>query len=224
MVMKVMDMASASTGSRGAEKTKGKILAAAKEAFGRYGYSGVGIRELAESAGVNNALIGRYYGSKAGLFEAALIDSIDLSNVGEMSVDAFVGVAINRLFSSDQDAGGLVLRSAGDQEVRDIIIKVTNEHVIPRLAKLLPSPNAEEKAQQFLILASGFLFSTRLMPVGPQNAPSTVEWLQRSLRSITEVERVNDKEEEVERLEAENASLRRLVVDLMLEKEGKKDT
>lgn len=53
---------------RDAAATKEAILRAGIEAFTRHGYDGVGVREIAKAAGVTAMLVGRYFGSKEGLF------------------------------------------------------------------------------------------------------------------------------------------------------------
>ena len=57
------------------------ILEAAQLAFSETGYSHPGIREIARMAGTSSTLILRYYGSKAGLFEAALIAAMPVEAV-----------------------------------------------------------------------------------------------------------------------------------------------
>lgn len=49
------------------EIVKDRILKVATELFSRYGVNGVGIRRIAEEAGINHALIIRYFGTKEGL-------------------------------------------------------------------------------------------------------------------------------------------------------------
>ena len=63
---------------RNAPLTKARILAAAQEAFSRSGYSQTGIRDIADMVGVSSTILLRYFGSKAGLFEAALLDLMHL--------------------------------------------------------------------------------------------------------------------------------------------------
>ena len=49
-----------------------KLLAAGTELFAVKGFAGVSIRQLAETAGVNSALISYYYGGKEGLYAAVI--------------------------------------------------------------------------------------------------------------------------------------------------------
>ena len=57
---------------RNANATRAAILEAAETRFSRESYDEVGMRDIAADAGVDPALIVRYFGSKEGLFRAAL--------------------------------------------------------------------------------------------------------------------------------------------------------
>jgi hypothetical protein len=128
----------------------------------------------------------------------------------------FVELVMSNLLTLHQDAGGMVLLSAGDPEIRSMVIRVANEHVIPGLAAMIGGPHAEERALQVIILASGFIFGTRLLPVGPGDSVLMQEWLRTSLKAVIESREVGDPAEPGH-LAEENARLRELVVNLMLE-------
>ena len=53
---------------RNAAETRDRLLRAARKLFARASYGSVGIREIGAEAGVNPALISRYFGSKRKLF------------------------------------------------------------------------------------------------------------------------------------------------------------
>ena len=53
---------------RNASATRDAMLAAARERFARHSYDDVGLRDVARDAGVDAALISRYFGSKEDLF------------------------------------------------------------------------------------------------------------------------------------------------------------
>jgi len=61
---------------RDAQATRAAILEAAKTQFARLGYDHAALREIAAEAGVDVALIKRYFGGKEGLFTEALKESI----------------------------------------------------------------------------------------------------------------------------------------------------
>ena len=61
------------TGRRPGESgSRDAVLAAARESFGTSGYAGTTIRGIARAAGVDPALVHRFYGSKESLFAATL--------------------------------------------------------------------------------------------------------------------------------------------------------
>jgi AcrR family transcriptional regulator len=63
------------TGRRpGGESSRGAVLEAARSRFARFGYDATTIRGVAADAGVDPALVMQFYGSKEGLFAAAVLD------------------------------------------------------------------------------------------------------------------------------------------------------
>lgn len=61
--------------------TRSAVLAAARHRFGTAGYSGTTIRGIARDAGVDPALVHRFFGTKEQLFTAALELPVDLSTL-----------------------------------------------------------------------------------------------------------------------------------------------
>lgn len=55
---------------RDPERTRARILDAAVEEFGEYGFAGARVSRIAARAGVNQQLIAYYFGGKAGLYQA----------------------------------------------------------------------------------------------------------------------------------------------------------
>jgi len=74
---------------RDAGATRAAILVAAKRHFAKSGYDGAYLRDIAADAGVDAALINRYFGGKDGLFAAALKDSIHPDRINEWSRATF---------------------------------------------------------------------------------------------------------------------------------------
>ncbi|GAA1612616.1 TetR family transcriptional regulator [Actinoplanes couchii] len=62
---------------RDAVKTRRMLLDAAVHRFTQHGYAATTVRDIADDAGVNVALISRYFRSKEGLFEACLSHSVE---------------------------------------------------------------------------------------------------------------------------------------------------
>jgi AcrR family transcriptional regulator len=61
------------TRSRNAGASRDALLKAAQQLFGQRGFEATTIRDVGERAGVDHALIARYFGSKADLYIAALV-------------------------------------------------------------------------------------------------------------------------------------------------------
>jgi AcrR family transcriptional regulator len=64
---------------RPAQEVRARVLAAAAQAFDRFGYSGATTAEIARDADVTQAQIFRYFASKAELFEAAVFEPLNRS-------------------------------------------------------------------------------------------------------------------------------------------------
>ncbi len=152
---------------RDAPKTKAKILAAAQKVFSERGYSQVGIRDIAAVAGVSSTLLLRYFGSKMGLFEAALVDAMHVEVLLQEGKDGF-GELLTKLFldvNQDIKPPSIVALSIGDAEAVAMTTRVTEKHVLVPLAKWLGPPDARVRALEIVLLAMGFVLYTRQIPL-----------------------------------------------------------
>jgi len=111
---------------RDAARTRQALLEAARVRFASDGYAATTVRDIADDAGVNVALISRYFSSKEGLFEACLAGAVEdmrrstgsarLSEVPERIAEQAAGL----------DSDGvprhlvLLLRSSGDARADEI--------------------------------------------------------------------------------------------------------
>ena len=78
----------ARTGRRpGSGDTRGRILVAARAAFGELGFEGATIRGVAGRAGVDPALVHHYFGTKQRLFLAAMEIPFDVAEVIPLVLD-----------------------------------------------------------------------------------------------------------------------------------------
>ena len=152
---------------RNAAQTKARILAAAQEAFAARGYPQTGIRDIATRAGVDSALLLRYFGSKAALFEAALIEAMRLDGVLDADRAQFgrrlAAVFVDRRV--DIRPPSIVALSIGDAEARAIATRVIEERVVRPLARWLGPPDAQARALEIVMLAMGFVQFTRPLPL-----------------------------------------------------------
>lgn len=174
---------------RNAEKTKADILDAAQRVFAEQGYPQAGIRDIGEMAGVSSTLLLRYYGSKAGLFEAALKASMPLGAVLEQDRSR-LGEKLAALFLDrdiDIKPPSIVVLSTGDPEAREISTRILQEEIIAPLARWLGPPDAQARALEILILAMGFVLFTRQLPLisaSKAQEKKVAAWLAESLQRI----------------------------------------
>lgn len=113
--------------TRDAARTRQVLLETAGDLFARQGYAATTVREIADGAGVNVALINRYFSSKEGLFQACLGHvSDDLERSDTLGGDAPLSELIaRRLVELTSDCRRLrvlplLLRSSGDPRAEEI--------------------------------------------------------------------------------------------------------
>ncbi|MBO0853592.1 MAG: TetR family transcriptional regulator [Nocardia sp.] len=82
---------------RRSDSTRAAILRAARRRFADQGYARATIRSIAADADIDPSMVMRYYGSKDGLFDAALDIDLGLPDLSEVDDDA-LGEALVRRF------------------------------------------------------------------------------------------------------------------------------
>jgi AcrR family transcriptional regulator len=117
------------TGGRG-DDTARRILLAAIEVFAEEGYEGASTRSLASHAGVNAPAIQYYYGSKEGLYRAAIGHIANLVNGRLAPVAEQIRVALAGK-PSPRELAALLL------DLLDGFIDLVTCHGIPEAAALL---------------------------------------------------------------------------------------
>lgn len=185
-----MDMSPTPIRRRNAAATKAKILAAAQQCFSQHGYTATGIRDVAAVAGVSYTLIGRYYGSKAGLFEAALNEFEAIDRIFETEQAQF-GAHMANLIVENLHAHvsfGMTIAAAEDPEAREIAMKVLDRRLIQPLTEWLGAPDARERAVALTMLGAGFVLHAKQVPLMPTPAAGApiARWLARGLQAIVD--------------------------------------
>jgi AcrR family transcriptional regulator len=176
---------------RNAAKTKARILAAAQQAFSEHGYAQAGIRGIAAGADTTSPMLLRYFGSKAGLFEAALIEAMRVGELFEGSRAGF-GERLADLFldtTLDIKAPSLIALSTGHADARDIATRVIGKQVVGPLARWLGPPDARVRALKIIMLAMGFVLFARQFPLVPLHKggeKKLARWLAQMVQSIVD--------------------------------------
>ena len=149
--------------------TRWAILHSALAAFARHGYDGIGIREIAETAGVTAVLVNRYFGTKEKLFAEAVELAFATNGLfdGELTdlADRFIGVIMrrNETRSEPNDALLLMLNSAPNPRAAEILRSCIARQFERPLKSLLQGPRADERAAMILALVAGFILMRKVI-------------------------------------------------------------
>jgi len=115
---------------RDAAGTRQLLLSAARRRFARAGYTTTTLREIADDAGVNVALIGRYFASKEGLFEACLrgaASDLDRSVAPDATLDQIAETIAQQItgpYTAEHPNRLLLLiRTSGDERAEKIRVE-----------------------------------------------------------------------------------------------------
>ncbi|WP_203835953.1 TetR/AcrR family transcriptional regulator [Winogradskya humida] len=145
---------------RDAERTRAQLLAVATARFARNGYATTTVRDIADEAGVNVALISRYFTSKEGLFEACLAAAVTeiRRDSDDTPLDRLAAALTRRIACPDRDGRLperflLLLRTSGDQHTEDMRLGVLRS-ISERMAAAGPGDNSALLRAQIVLSAA----------------------------------------------------------------------
>jgi AcrR family transcriptional regulator len=145
---------------RDAVATRKAILDAATIRFGQDSYDRVGLREIALDAGVDAALIVRYFGSKEGLLKECLASTIVPALVSQGKRSEF-GENLMAVFFDPQEHEAelnslkLLLRSATVPALEPILKDVVHHRLMAPFIEWLGGEDAPIRTQLINLLAMG---------------------------------------------------------------------
>ncbi len=181
------------TRPRGAEHTRAAILDAAQKLFATRGFANTGVRDVAGLAGANPALVIRYFGSKEGLFRAAL-ERVDITGLLSGERSHFGANLMAAVFSSPDASGpvAMMMLSAADPSAHAASVEFLQTKLIAPLAEWLGEPDGRERAARISILWTGFLTNWKLLPIlpaDPAHLTATRRWLEAETQAIVDAGR-----------------------------------
>jgi AcrR family transcriptional regulator len=146
-----------------AAKTAESILRCATRRFWRDGYAATTVRAVAQDAGVDPALVIRYFGSKEELFLRALpveefwrdVLSGPVDSLGTRLVDHLLDQASSRMLSLH----ATLIRASDRPAVRRRLFEIVDGYFIDGLKDRLPGPNPELRAHVIAAQVGGLLQS-----------------------------------------------------------------
>jgi len=169
-------MAPTQSRPRNAVATRDAILASAIEHFARAGYDGVGVREIANGAGVTAMLVNRYFGSKEQLFAEAVETSFAppvyiAEDSASLAEDTAAALAQHTKTETEAIIPFLtMLRSVSNPDAVVIVRDAIERHVGRRLASQMPEPGKQLRTDVLLAVISGVLLMRRVIGTRALNA------------------------------------------------------
>jgi AcrR family transcriptional regulator len=155
---------------RDAAATRSAILEAATRRFAFEGYQGAGVREIAADAGVDAAMVNRYFGSKEGLFAEVFERAFNIRYL----VDGDRATLAERLaravvYGRENNAGDrrvpllLILRSATEPRAAELIRPSLDRNLLEPLAEQLGGPDAKVRAAIVIAQCAGFSMLNQML-------------------------------------------------------------
>ncbi|MFE5032678.1 TetR family transcriptional regulator [Streptomyces sp. NPDC056683] len=129
--------------ARRSDASRSAILAAARERFAADGYERATIRAIAKDARIDPSMVMRYFGSKDGLFAAAVtldlrmpdVSGVPHTEVGHALVSHFLDI-----WEANEELTAMlrvaVTNRAGTERLQDVF----REQVVPVAARVCPDP------------------------------------------------------------------------------------
>ena len=179
---------------RDAEMTQARILDAAQIVFSQHGYTSSGVRDIAQLADVNPALVSRYFGGKEALFEKALEKSLDISPMMSAPAERFGDNLAHQLREDDADSvrsASMFALSIGDPQTREISVGLLRKKIIDPLAESFAASggNADARARVVAMLSLGYTVMRILVPMGEDEADKdafVTQWLAEALQEMAD--------------------------------------
>lgn len=154
--------------------TRDKLLTHARALLWRHGYSNVSLRQIAMAAGVDVALVSRYFGGKRGLFEATLEGAFDMPDA--TTPKELVDMVVHLFVTHPRDAASvsilhLMLMNAQDEEVGGL---VRAAHQVGLQAAVERAAGDRARAALFMAVILGMSVaekSLHLSGIAPYDSP-----------------------------------------------------
>lgn len=161
----------------GSPDTRSAILDAARVAFVEHGYQGATLRRIAADAGVDIRLIAHHFGSKKGLFAAAMTLPVSPSEVLDRALSGPPETWATTLLSAAlrvwdaPETGQPLLRllqtALDDPDQRPALTGFVEREIVSRIEDRLEGPYARRRATAAATLVAGMIVSRYVLEVEP---------------------------------------------------------
>jgi AcrR family transcriptional regulator len=166
------------TGRRpGPSTTREEILAAARDSFAKRGYDATSLRAVASRAGVDPALVRRFFGSKEDLFIAALESALrpgdELAEATAGDVETMGARLIGYMFNrwerapTNKTLVGLVRSAATNEQAAKLLRNFVTKEIFARIVGRLGPDEAELRASLVGSQIIGIAFYRYILKIQP---------------------------------------------------------
>ncbi len=175
---------------RDAQRTRHNILQAAQTVFSTRPYSEASLKDICRIAGVNVALVNRYFGSKELLFEMALSAALDVSIFVSVPRQDF-GRAVAKVFTQNEPEGinplPMLVYASAQSSTRDMAVNLVNERILAPFASWVGGKRGQVIAAQIMAIATGYFTYRLILPLEPfesKQRKAMETWLTESLQVL----------------------------------------
>ena len=180
--------------SRNAAATREAILASARKHFARENYENVGLREIAGDAGVDPALVSRYFGSMDALFRETLRD--DDKDIMDGATRETLAAHFAQLFFDKDDLPQderdihidqilILLHSIGSPKAGEIIRETIDTDILEPIARVLGGQDTEMRAAMAFAVLMGMGIMHNTLAIDPDMC--TAEETERFEKRLTRI-------------------------------------
>lgn len=180
------------------EARKQALLTASRALFGERGYAKTTIRAIGERAGVDPALISRYFGNKDGLYLAAITtdDTIRLPEVEDLSDVQTIAETLLRRVETRQGVGPVALAlldPMASADARDRAREVVDKLTAPLVERLTDTGTGDAAVRSALAVAcvagiSAVHANGSLPALTGTDVPAILELLGPALHALTDTD------------------------------------
>lgn len=161
----------------GKSGTRERILDVAQRRFIADGYTSVTLRSIADEAGVDAALVSYFFGSKSGLFVAAIALAANPVEILSAALPGDLETLPERLLTGllrtwDDPTRARTLRAVltaavTSPEIGQALSEAVTREIVARLADYLGGPHARLRATAVATQFIGILFARYILEVEP---------------------------------------------------------
>jgi AcrR family transcriptional regulator len=157
---------------RKSDRTRARILAAARERFAAEGFERTTIRGIALDADIDPKMVMRYFGSKDRLFAAAASVQLELPDLVHIRRETIGVTVVAHFLSLWEDSGSdtllvLTRTAASNAAAAARMRRVFRQQVTPMLMRIIEGKNAERAAALFSAQLIGLAFCRHVLKLPP---------------------------------------------------------